>query len=167
MIKNKRILMFTGSVLNFIGILKRLAYIAGLFCFMILCVTGFWSMLSGKTLGSYWLMIHVACAPIFAVSAAFLAVTYAGNSAFTPENWQQLTSSGFSAGGFASIVRKCCFWIMVILLLPLILSIVLCMFPIFGTDVQVLMAYVHSISAIIFAVVCIIHTSLVLSGSKD
>ena len=163
MIKNKRTLMFTGSVLNFIGILKRLAYIAGLLCFAVLCLTGFGSLLISGSLCGYWLMLHAACAPVFALCAVFLGITYAGDNEFSMRDWIDFTGI-FKRKPVqcACIMQKCCFWAMLILLLPVILSILLCMFPVFGTHAQELMVFIHLISTSVFLLVFMVHISLVL-----
>ena len=60
------------------------------------------------------------------------------------------------------IVRKSCFWMEVILALPLILSIVLSMLPLFGTHGQEVLFHMHRCCALAFAWVGLIHIYLAM-----
>jgi len=58
--------------------------------------------------------------------------------------------------------QKITFWLLVVLALPLILSMVSSMFSLFGTHWQELLLEVHRYSALLFALVAIVHIYLVI-----
>jgi hypothetical protein len=58
------------------------------------------------------------------------------------------------------VVQKVMFWAIVALSLPLILSIVLSMLPLFGTHWQDTLLATHRWTAVAFAVAVLIHTYL-------
>jgi cytochrome b subunit of formate dehydrogenase len=63
-------------------------------------------------------------------------------------------SSGFG--------QKIAFWLIICLALPLILSIVLIMLPIFGTHSQEFFLSLHRYTAMVFSLVVIVHTYLLI-----
>jgi cytochrome b subunit of formate dehydrogenase len=60
------------------------------------------------------------------------------------------------------LTQKLTFWIIMFLALPVIISIVLSMFPLFGTAWQELLAQVHRYCALALALVVIVHTYLMV-----
>ena len=77
------------------------------------------------------------------------------------------TSDAQPACKCSALTQKVTFWLIVFLALPLILSIILSMFPLFGTYWQEYLLALHRYTAIVFFVVVIVHTlSLLLGGSK-
>ena len=54
------------------------------------------------------------------------------------------------------------FWLLIFLALPLILSIILSMFPLFGTHHQELLLASHGYVAMVFTIVAIVHIYLVI-----
>jgi hypothetical protein len=145
--------IFTGKPLSFLGKLKKLAYVGALLCFVILFLTGFVPMWSGGHLAGYVVMLHVGLAPVFVSCVAFLAIAWAQANAFI---------GGATDGPNGCLFKKCCFWALLILTLPMALSIALCMLPIFGTYGQELMLEVHRYSALPFALIGMVHSYLTL-----
>ena len=66
------------------------------------------------------------------------------------------------ADGVPGLGQKITFWLLVVLALPLILSMVSSMFPLFGTHWQELLLELHRYSALLFALVAIVHIYLVI-----
>ena len=60
------------------------------------------------------------------------------------------------------LLRKLCFWVILLLAFPVILSIVLSMFLLFGTYVQGFLLEVHRYSTLALALAAIIHTYLTI-----
>ena len=60
------------------------------------------------------------------------------------------------------IGQRIAFWLIIFLALPLILSIVLSMFPYFGTHWQELLLSIHRYTALVFTLVAIVHTYLLI-----
>jgi len=153
-----------------IGRLKKLVYVVAMVCFVVLAITGFgpWLILGGS-LSGYWLMAHVTFAPVFALCVAALAVMEAHNQRFDKGDRQLVahlvragTTDEDSIGSSSILVMKICFWLICVLALPLILSIVLSMFPLFGIRSQKFLLQLHLYSALLLALVAIVHTFLVI-----
>ncbi len=164
----------TGNKLSIIGMLRILVYLAVLFCFVVLAMTGFYpTLVLGKHISGYLVMVHATFAPVFAVCLAVLAVMWARRWRFTSGDWplfERLVRWATSAkspvadtydqsSGFG---KKISFWLIIFLALPLILSIVLSMFPLFGTHWQELLLGMHRYTALVFAMVAILHTYFII-----
>ena len=73
-----------GDKLSIIGKLRILVYLAVLFCFIVLAITGFYpTIILGQHITGYLVMVHATFAPIFAVCLAVLAVMWARRWRFT------------------------------------------------------------------------------------
>ena len=151
-----------------------LVYLLSLLCFAVLAVTGFYPLLIlGEHISGYLVMIHATFAPVFAICLAVLAVMWARNCRFTRGDWpwferivQRVTlvkSADEEAHCESSCLgQKIVFWLLVILALPLILSIVLSMFPLLGTHWQELLLGVHRYTAMVFSLFAIVHACLLI-----
>jgi len=167
-------LFFIEQKLSPLGVLKKLVFLLALLCFVVLAVTGFYQRLVfGVPISGYFVMVHATFAPVFAICLAVLAVLWARSHRFERSDWPLLqriiervtlwkTSTEESVYKSASVVQKITFWVIVFLSLPLILSIVSSMFPLFGTNWQEFLLAAHRWTALVFAVVAIIHIYLVI-----
>jgi cytochrome b subunit of formate dehydrogenase len=162
-------LLFIPQKLTLIGVLRKLVYLLALLCFVVLFITGFFSKLvCGETISGYWLMLHATFAPIFAICVAILAVMWAYNCRLNKKYWpwlQKILQRDISDQIIPhkhELTQKICFWLIVGLAVPLISSVVLSMFPFFGTHWQELLADIHRYIAVFFALVVIIHTYLLI-----
>ena len=73
---------------SLIVILRMLAYLLALVCFVVLALTGFYPVLVlGEHISGYPVMVHATFAPVFAICLAVLAVMWARNSRFTTGDW--------------------------------------------------------------------------------
>jgi len=155
--------------LSVLGILKKLIYLLALLCFVVLLITGFGPrLILGKSLSGYWVMAHVTFAPVFALCVAALAVMWAHRCRFDKSDYQALLhliqrhTQKDALCEISELIRKICFWLICVLAVPLILSIVLSMFPLFGTAGQKFLFHLHRYSALLFALAAIVHTYLVI-----
>jgi len=124
---------------------KILIFIAVSFCIIVLIITGFFpNLILFQTISGYWLILHVTIAVPFIFCMVLLALTYAEQ---------------FSSKKYPFLV-KATFWLLILLALPLILSIVLSMFPLFGTYGQELLAEIHRYSALLLSMIAILHCYL-------
>ena len=170
--------MTTKQKLNIISALRFLVYAVALLCVIIQAVTGFIPVLKGEHISGYSVMIHATFAPVLTVCLAVLAVLWAGRCKFTRGDWPWLEnlvkrvtaaeSSNAQQGCKCSVLtQKVTFWLIVLLSLPLILSIILSMFTLFGTHWQEYLLAMHRNTAIAFFLVAIVHTlAFLLSRSK-
>jgi len=157
--------MFDVNVI--INLLKKLIYILALVCFAVLAVTGFIPWLLGKSLSGYLLMIHATFAPVFALCMAVLAVMEAHNQRFDKSDWLFLlrmvrlkTPDEGPVSNGSVLVMKVCFWLICVLAVPLFLSSVLSMFPLFGTAGQKFLFHLHRYGALLFALAAIVYICL-------
>ncbi len=154
---------------SLIGVLRKLAYLLALLCFTVLLVTGFAPRLVfARPISGYWSMLHVTAAPVFAVCVAVLAVMWAHNCRLDKKYWPwlqrilQRKTANETAPEKHELTQKVCFWLIILLVLPLALSVIVCMFPLFGTHWQEFFASVHRYCALLFALLVIIHTYLTI-----
>lgn len=190
-------LLFIEQKLSLVGVLRKLVYLLALLCFVVLAVTGFYpTIILGEHISGYPVMVHATFAPVFAICLAVLAVMWARNCRFTRSDWpwfqriiQRVTlirapslvrresllsderramncNSGLSTGHLA-VGQKITFWLIIFLALPLILSIVLSMFPLFGTRGQELLLSMHRYTALVFALVGIVHIYLAIRNKMQ
>ena len=132
--------------------LKKLVRVFGLLSFMTLAVTGFLPyFFFGGMVSGYWLIIHVIAGGFFAACAAGLAVLYAERNLF----------------GSGRIAAKLCFWIIVVLSLAVILSVLLSMFKLFGTDWQKLLLQIHLYGTITLSLSIIAYLYLSATDQKE
>ena len=170
-------LLFIERKLNLTKVVRKLVYLVLLIHFVILAVTGFYPRLVlGKQISGYWLMLHVTFAPVFTVCLAVLAVMWAHTFRFNSSDWTLLQhklqrvlqrivglkTDAEPLRGCFCIGQKTLFWLIILLALPLILSIILGMFPLFDTNQQKLFLHAHRYTALVLVLVTVIHTYLVV-----
>ncbi len=176
-------LFFLEQKLNLVGVLRRLIYLLALLCFVVLLITGFYPVLVyGEHLSGFLLMLHATFAPVFAACLAVLVVFWADNCRFDKNYcpWLQrvlgreaVNKAGVKryeprpSDGLGELLRKICFWLIILLALPVILSVVLSMFPFFGTDGQEFLLNLHRYSTLLLALVAIVHTYLIIRTQME
>jgi cytochrome b subunit of formate dehydrogenase len=160
--------------LGTVGVLRKLVYLLALLCFLVLVVTSFYPVLILKEpIHGYWLMLHATFAPVFAACLAILAGLWADNCRFDKNYWPWLQRIlGRKAVNKADVkkgelLRKVCFWLIMLLALPVILSIVLSMFPLFGTKGQEFLLDTHRYCALLLALVAIVYTYLIIRTQME
>ncbi|MBN2591173.1 MAG: hypothetical protein JXA96_15005 [Sedimentisphaerales bacterium] len=166
-------LIFLDQKLSFAGAIRKLVYLLALFSFVVLGITGFYpTLVKGEHISGYLIMIHATFAPILAICLAALAVMWAGKCVFNTKDWpwlqriiERLTLvkiDNNSSDIESSVWQKISFWLIVFLALPLIMSIILSMLPYFGTHWQEILIFIHRYTALVFAIVVLIHTHLIV-----
>jgi hypothetical protein len=151
-------------------ILSVLIYLGLVASFMGLFITGFGPLLFGDKLHGYVLMFHVTCAPVFIVCASLFVLMNAGKHAFDM-NDVDVIKSGCSIK--KSQTRMCwltdtglgaksCFWLLAILAVPLTMTVILSMIPLFGTQVQEFLFDIHRWTALFFALIMFIELYMLL-----
>jgi hypothetical protein len=132
--------------------LKKLVIVFGLLSFLTLAVTGFLPyFFFGGMVSGYWLIIHVTAGGFFSACAAGGAVLYAERNLF----------------GFGGTTAKLCFWVVVVLSLLVILSVLLSMFKLFGTDWQKILLQTHLYGTIVLSLFVIAYLYLSATYKKE
>lgn len=159
---------------SLLGALKKLCYLVAMVCFIVLAITGFYpTLVQGEHISGFLMYIHATFAPIFALCMAILAITWAGSYRFSFADcpWvvrllRRVTRLRIPADdrpwSCSLVVYKVAFWAILFLALPLILSIVVSMFHLLGTDWQHLTLTLHRWTSLVFAIAVIIHTYLAI-----
>lgn len=165
-----------------VSTVRKLVYLLALLCFLILAITGFYPVLVLKEpIHGYWLILHATFAPVFAICLAGLAIMWAENCSFNKNDWPPLQKAlGRGTANETDIKKSCpergrgnrllqkiCFWLIILLALPVILSIVLSMFLLFGTEGQEFLLDTHRYSALLLALVAIVHTYLIIRTQME
>jgi len=144
---------------SFGQIIVMLIHLATFLCFVVLAVTGFYpAMFTGEPLSGYSLMLHATASPVLAVCLVALVLVTAQRNRFDRKDWDHLqmrfswkTFDEHSTASSATVIwRKVFFWLMILLSLPVMLSIVLSMFPIFGTSGQEFLYHLHRYFTLLF-----------------
>ena len=126
--------------------MRKVAYGVMLAGIIPLAATGIGTFALGKAPMTHWvLMAHVSAAPFFAVGLALVALTWADRCQFG------------HAGSRRSGPAKALFWLILTCGLVVILSGVMPMTPIFGTNGQHVLYLTHRYSAIALAAAVALH----------
>lgn len=148
--------------------LRRMAYGLSAGFLLLLALTGFLPIiLFGEHLSGPLLIIHVTVAPLFAISLSALALLWAHRLRFDEDDWHIVLNP--SLRRVATVMRwiglalKIGFWLVLLLSLPLMGSIILGLFPLFGTDGQGALIRVHGYSALLILVVSLVVIHLTIA----
>jgi len=150
---------------NWAGYLYALAFLVGLASFCVLLITGFLPVVLGGRLHGFMLMFHAICAPVFIACTAVVAVIGAARYTFNKKDAEllrcdqgsrrcRLTDSGIGV--------KAGFWALLVMSLPVTLTMVLCMLPLFGSHGQEVLLDAHRWCALIFALVAIVELYMLI-----
>ncbi len=160
-------LLFVGQKAGLIGALRKLVFLLALLCFAVLVVTGFVPVIIlNKSITGYWLMVHATAAPVFAACIAILALLWADRNRLDKNYWPWLNRilnrqpKSTTPPEKGELKMKICFWLVLVLSLPVILSAVLSMFPLFGTDWQQLLLVLHRYSTLLLSLFSIVYLYL-------
>ena len=160
-------LLFIEQKYSLVGVLRKLVFLLAILCFVVLVVTGFTPMIFlGKSITSWWLMIHATIAPIFAACIAALAVLWAEKNRLDKNYLPWLNRAllrqpkSTTLPAKYELELKISFWAILLLSLPMILSAVLGTFPMLGTYWQGILLQVHRYSTLFLSLFAIIYLYL-------
>jgi hypothetical protein len=136
---------------------RRIVTIVSVGLLLILALTGFLPVVFlGIHLTGMLLVIHVTAAPLFAIALSALALLWAHRLRFDESDLQiALGSLKRESQGRDPLVRfalKAGFWLILTLSLPLMLTVVLGLFPLFGTGGESMLIRLHGYSALLLLV---------------
>jgi hypothetical protein len=162
------ILLFPEQKLSLPGKIRKFIFLLGLLSFVVLLLTGFTPLVLGSRLQGYWLIIHATFAPIFIGCMALLALLGAGQYRFKKEDLNVIgtgyknSETGVCRLADTGIGTKAGFWLLLVLSLPVTLTMVLSMFPLFGTQGQDFLFHIHRWCGLIFAWIAIIELYMLI-----
>ena len=156
-----------------LDILRTLVYLVALLCFLALLLNGFYSSLVlHQPITGYRVILQTTAGGAFTVCIAILAVMWAHNCRLDKNYCPWLTRLLGHKPKDAVVpqpyefAQKICFWLILLLALPLILSLIVSMLPLFGTDTQKCLFQFHRYSALSLALIAIIHTYLLIRTKR-
>jgi len=153
-----------------IAIVRKMVYAFAVLCFLLLAVTGFAQILfSGDHPSGILLVIHVTVAPFFALSLAAAALLWAHSLRFDEEDWRVVRHLG-DPGLREKTVRfasKVGFWLILLLSLPLMLTVILELFPLFGTEGVAFLIQLHGYSALVLMLVALAQLYLTITYAQQ
>jgi len=160
-------LLFVEQKWSLVGVLRKLVFLLAILCFVILAVTGFVPrVIFGSAISGWWLMIHATAAPVFAACIAILAVLWADRNRLDKNYWPLLNRilgrqpKRVVAPEKHELKLRICFWIILVLSLPVILSAVVSMFPLFGTHGQEVLLQIHRYCTLLLSLFAIVYLYL-------
>ena len=150
------------------NIIKTLLFPIVFLCVNLLALTGFITVIIlGKPISTYLLLIHVSLAPVFAICLAIAALVWAPKNSFNKKDWETFCNLKSSKKEMRiELWQKICFWLIIILTLPIILSILLSMYPLFGSDIQHSLLTTHRYSTLSFVILSTIYVYFLIIKDK-
>ena len=138
--------------------LRKVLYRITALLFLILVISGFFPVLIfGQSLSGSLLIVHVTTAPIFVLFFTLSLLFNAHSQQFNLNDWnyvsQAETEQKLSMRHRLVFWRKVCFWLFAVISLPAILSVIISMYPLFGTGWQVAMLNLHQFSVLVLLIV--------------
>ncbi len=156
-----------GENLSTLAKLKRLACVLALGSLVVLFLTGFGGrLLLGEQIHGYTLMLHVGLAPVFVICAGAVGVAWGHRCRLNEDDRRGLASlmclKKTDLADTADLGWKLTFWLSMFLVVPVSLSMVLGMFPIFGTHGQETLHCLHQYTALALTLTVLIHLHLLI-----
>ena len=150
-----------------LAMLKRFGCALALASLLLLFVSGFAGrLLFGEQIHGYTLMLHVGLAPVFVICVGFVVITWGQQCLLNKNDRERLTSlfclKKQEVAGTSDLGWKLTFWLAAFLAVPVSLSIVLGMFPIFGTHGQEMLHCLHQYTALALTLTVLIHLHLLI-----
>ncbi|MFH1370539.1 MAG: cytochrome b/b6 domain-containing protein [Planctomycetota bacterium] len=160
-------LLFVEQKWSLVGALRKLVFLLAMLCFVVLVVTGFVPVIFlGSSIHGWWLFIHAIAAGVFAACLAVLAVLWADKNRLDKNYWPWLNwilhrqPKSTAPPEKYELKLRICFWLILVLSLPVILSAVLSMFPLFGTYWQEILLQLHRYSTLLLSLFAIAYLYL-------
>ncbi len=148
--------------------LKVFLYLFTLLEFFIMMFTGFATLIfTGGGITGILLLIHVTIAPFIAITFALVVVFYAQANNFNEYDIEKDEDNGNKIFIKTTAHLKINFWLISIVSLPAMVSIILSMFPFFGTEGQINLLEIHRYSVLIISILVIFRIGLLSVNSKQ
>lgn len=147
--------------------IRTLIILLGFLSFCGLLMTGFCPLMTGVKLQGYWLMLHATLAPVFMACSAIIIFLKSGECTFI-KNDAEIQKTDFKCEGKScwftdtGLGVKIGYWLLASMTLPVILTMVLSMLTLFGTEGQRLLFEMHRWSALIFAWIAIVELYMLI-----
>jgi hypothetical protein len=141
--------------------------------FIILALTGLIPViLFGESMGGLFLIMHVTIAPFFVLALMFSTIFMGHFQQFDNSDYNNLKKLRVKKeiknpdNYLHHVLSKLCFWFFLVFSVPAILSIILSMFPYFGTEGQIAMLNIHRYSTLVLLIIALCSVELKMKTSK-
>jgi hypothetical protein len=141
---------------------RKSSYLLAMVLAAVLATTGFLQVIvTGSHLTGTLLLVHIIAAPLFALTLAAASLLWSHDQQVREQDLPVLsglirTGTITGSNGLAALARLL-YWIVLVLALPLILSIILSLFPLFGTEGEITLIGLHGYSALALVAVTLLH----------
>ncbi len=164
-----------GGRVGSLNLLRRFSFGVSSALLLLLALTGFAPVLIlSQHLSGVVLIIHVTIAPLFALSLSAVALLWAHRLGFDERDWTCVVALWNRRSPQREMLirfaMKVAFWLLLLFSLPLMLTVILGLFPLFGAEGEELLIRGHGYSALLLVLVALaeIHlTILYLHYSKE
>lgn len=153
--------------------LLRFFYLVTLGSFLLLALTGFLPVIIlGAAVSNVALILHLVLAPLFAIGITALALLGSQRHRFNQNDgthlWKWLRQESLAAPpANPNVWQKICFWSSVTLSVPVMVSTVLMMYPLYGTPGQEWLLHLHGYMGLLMLMVVMLHTYWVLANKRQ
>ncbi len=146
-------------------LIKTVFYGATLVSFLLLVLTGFLPVVfTGAHLSGFFLMIHMVAGPVFAFGMVGLTLLYAYQLRISGADWERLyqvfrrdTQKSKFVAENGELFKKITFWMAIVLSIPLISSVALSMYPIYGPAGQETLLELHGYAGLALLLVFVVY----------
>ena len=124
--------------------------------FIILFITAFLPVVFGYHMSGLFMMVHASTALLVSICLVAFVFLFSNSNQLSLEEIQNLTNDHKQKKSLNSrIMLKVLYWLIIALTLPAMLSIILMLYPLFGTDGLEFLADVHRWSVLLLTI-CVI-----------
>jgi hypothetical protein len=140
-----------------IAVLRGATYFITASFFVLLALTGFMPILfAGSHVTGILLIVHVTVAPLFALALTVLALLWAHRLRYDGGDWRViqnvLSRRPLQRQPLVRLVLKTGFWFVMFFSLPLMLTVILELFPLSGTEGEEFLIRLHGYSALLLLI---------------
>jgi hypothetical protein len=142
-----------------LGLLRSLTYYISVFLFLTMAASGFLPFVFlENSLTGLALLIHVTAAPLFCIAYAVFILLSAFQYQFGHNDYlfvfkrDSIDDSEKYEHAKDSLILKSAFWISAAVSVPVIISIVLTLYPVFGSDTMESLTSIHGYSVLILTI---------------
>jgi hypothetical protein len=158
--------MKSNNLQGNLKLFKSFIYISTLILFLIMALSALIPVFIGIHLSDIFLLVHVTVAPLFSVFTAILIVLFAHSNRFNKDDLVKDSDEKkykISQSGYIKVM----FWLFALFSASAMISIVLNMFPLFGTEGQDYLLDVHKYSTLFLLLLVIFHSGLIMVNSNQ
>ncbi len=160
-------LVTTGISTGMATWVRIAANVVGVTSGAVILTTGWPELWSGQALTGSRLLVHVAAAPMFVVSAVLVTLFWAHRNRFGRADWNRLRrpvglAAAHGANPYLVLLRKLSFWVAAIAVVPAAVSATLAMFPILASVWQTTLIAMHRDAVVVLSVSAAFFTVLAL-----